>query len=101
MKRSPALQSNCVVSTVLRKEGARKLKEMKKNSVSTTHLGLPVGSDSKESACNAGDQGSIQGQEDPLEKGMQPIPEFLPGEFHGQREPGGVQSMESQRVGPD
>ena len=23
-------------------------------------------------------------QEDPLEKGMQPIPVFLPGEFHGQ-----------------
>ena len=25
------------------------------------------------------------GQEDPLEEGMQPIPVFLPGEFHGQR----------------
>ena len=25
------------------------------------------------------------GGEDPLEKGMQPTPEFLPGEFHGQR----------------
>ena len=25
------------------------------------------------------------GQEDPLEKGTQPIPVFLPGEFHGQR----------------
>ena len=24
-------------------------------------------------------------QEDPLEKGMQPTPVFLPGEFHGQR----------------
>ena len=23
------------------------------------------------------------GQEDPLEKGMQPIPVFLPGKFHG------------------
>ena len=74
---------------------------MKKNSVSTTHLGLPVGSDSKESACNAGDQGSIQGQEDPLEKGMQPIPEFLPGEFHGQREPGGLHPMGSPRVRHD
>ena len=25
------------------------------------------------------------GQEDPLEKGMEPAPVFLPGEFHGQR----------------
>ena len=25
------------------------------------------------------------GQEDPLEKGMATTPEFLPGEFHGQR----------------
>ena len=25
------------------------------------------------------------GWEDPLEEGMQPIPVFLPGEFHGQR----------------
>ena len=25
------------------------------------------------------------GQEDPLEKGMQSTPVFLPGEFHGQR----------------
>ena len=33
-------------------------------------LGFPGGSDSKESACNAGDPGSIAGSEDPLEKGM-------------------------------
>ena len=31
-------------------------------------LGFPGGSDSKESACNAGDQVQCQGQEDPLEK---------------------------------
>ena len=31
---------------------------------------IPGGSDSKETACNAGDPGSILGQEDPLEKGM-------------------------------
>ena len=33
-------------------------------------LGFPVGSDSKESACNAGDPVQSLGQEDPLEKGM-------------------------------
>ena len=32
--------------------------------------GFPGGSDSKESVCNAGDQGSSLGQEDLLEKGM-------------------------------
>ena len=33
-------------------------------------MGLPGGSDGKESACNAGDPSSIPGFEDPLEKGM-------------------------------
>ena len=32
--------------------------------------GFPGGSDGKESACSAGDSGSIPGSEDPLEKGM-------------------------------
>ena len=33
--------------------------------------GFPGGSDGEESACNAGDLGSIlEGQEDPLEEGM-------------------------------
>ena len=42
----------------------------------------------KESACNAGDMGSILGRENPLEKEMatwQPTPIFLPGKSHGQR----------------
>ena len=50
-------------------------------------LGFPGGSDSKESACNAGDPGSIprlgrspgEGNGNPLQS------LFLPGEFHGQR----------------
>ena len=41
-------------------------------------VALPGGSDSKESACNAGDLASI-----PRE--LHPIPVFLPGESHGQR----------------
>ena len=32
-------------------------------------MGFPCGSAGKESACNAGDLGSILGWEDPLEKG--------------------------------
>ena len=50
-----------------------------------SHLGFPGGSDGKESACNAGDRVPSLGQEDPLEKGMQPTLVFLPGEVHGQR----------------
>ena len=42
-------------------------------------MGFPGGSDGKESACNAGDLGSIPGL------GRFPGEVFLPGEFHGQR----------------
>ena len=48
-------------------------------------MGLPQWLSGKESACNAGDPGSIPGQEDPLEGAWQPTLLFLPGEFHGQR----------------
>ena len=41
-------------------------------------LGFPGGSDSKESACNIGDLGSI-----PRLERWQPTPIFLPGEFSG------------------
>ena len=37
--------------------------------VLTFTLGFPDSSFGKESACKAGDSGSIPGQEDPLEKG--------------------------------
>ena len=39
------------------------------------------------------------GWEDPLEEGMQPTPVFLPGESPWTEEPGGLQSMGSQRAG--
>ena len=48
-------------------------------------MGFPGGSDSKESACNAGDLGSIPGLGRSPEKEMAPHPVFLPGESHGQR----------------
>ena len=41
------------------------------------------------------------GWEDPLEEGMAPTPVFLPGESLWTEEPGGLESMESQRVGHD
>ena len=39
------------------------------NSMFQSAVGFLGGSDSKESACNVGDLGSIPGLEDPLEKG--------------------------------
>ena len=47
--------------------------------------GYPGSSDSKESACNAGDPGLILGSENPLKKGIVTTPGFLPGESHGQK----------------
>ena len=47
--------------------------------------GFLGGSDGKESACSAGDLGSISGQENRWRRKWQPTPAFLPGEFHGQR----------------
>ena len=45
-------------------------------------MGFPGGSYGKESACNAGDPGSIPGLgRSPGE--WLPTPVFLPGEFHG------------------
>ena len=49
--------------------------------------GHPGGSDGKESACNAGDLGSIPGSG--REKGMAPTPVFLPRESQGWRSPVG------------
>ena len=47
---------------------------------------VPGGSEGKESACNAGDLGSIPGSgRFPLRRDWLPTPVFLPGEFHGQR----------------
>ena len=41
------------------------------------------------------------GWEDPLEEGMATTPVFLPGESPWTEEPGGLQSMASQKVGHD
>ena len=45
---------------------------------------VPSGSDGKESACNAGDSGPWVGTISCRREWL-PIPVFLPGEFHGQR----------------
>ena len=60
-------------------------------------LGFRGGSDGKESACNAGDLGSIPGLgRSPVEgQGSLPNPLFLPGKSPWREEPGGLQSMGS------
>ena len=64
-------------------------------------LGFPGGSDGKESACSAGDLGSILGREDPLEKGMATHSSILAWRIPRTEEPGGLQSMGSQRIRHD
>ena len=64
-------------------------------------MGFPGGSDGKESACNVGDPGSIPGQEDPLEEEMASHSGIPAWRIPWTEEPGGLQSMESQRVGHD
>ena len=60
------------------------------------HPYFPGGSDSKESACNAGDPGSIPGWEDPMEKGM-----ATHSSIPWTEKPGRLQSVGSQRVRHD
>ena len=59
------------------------------------------GSDSKESACNAGNLGFILGREDPLEKEMATHSSIPPWKIPWTEGSGGLQSMGSQRVGYD
>ena len=48
-------------------------------------MGFPCGSDSKESACNAGDPVRSLGWEDPGRREWQPTPVFLAGKSDEQR----------------
>ena len=60
--------------------------------------GFPGGSDSEESACNARDPGSIPGLRRSPEKAMAPHSSILAWKIPWTEEPGGLQSMGSQRV---
>ena len=64
-------------------------------------MGFPGGSDGKESACNARDPCSIPGSGSPLEKGVAAHSSILAWRIPWTEEPGGLQSMGSQRVGDD
>ena len=54
---------------------------------------LPCGSDGKESACNAGDLGSIPGLEDLLEKGMANHTSILAWKIPWTEEPHGLHGV--------
>ena len=64
-------------------------------------MGFPGGSDGKASACSAGDTGSIPGLERSLEKEMATHSSILAWKIPWTEEPGGLQSLGSQRVGHD
>ena len=67
------------------------------NSISM--LDFPHNLVGKESACNAGDLGSIPGSEDPLEKEMATHSTILAWRIPWTEEPDRLQSMGSARVG--
>ena len=60
-------------------------------------LGFPYSSVGKESACNAGDLGSIPGSEDPLEKEMATHSSILTWRISWTEEPGGLKSIGLQK----
>ena len=62
-------------------------------------MSFPVGLDGKESACNAGDP--VPWLEDLLEKEMATHSSILAWRIPRTEEPGGLQSVGSQRVGHD
>ena len=64
-------------------------------------MSFPGCIDGKESACSVGDLGSIPGLGRSPGGGHGNSPVFLPGEPPWTEEPGGLQSMGSQRVGHD
>ena len=70
---------------------------MKKN-MHMYNQGFPGGSDSKESACDAGDLVSSLGWEDSLEEKMATHSSILAWRIPCTEEPARLRSMESQRV---
>ena len=64
-------------------------------------MGFSGGSDGKESACNVGDLGLNPGLGRSLEKGMATHSGILAWRIPWTEEPGGLQSMGSQRVEND
>ena len=100
------------VGELLIQKSKTKLKWIKQKSLyqmsrSSTHCklphcsvwGFPGSSDNKESACNVGDPGDLGVGKIPWSREWQPIPLFLPREYHGQRSLAGYSPVrELQRI---
>ena len=69
--------------------------------ISVVHIWFSCGSDGKESACNAGDSGSISGSGKCPEGGHGNHFSILAWRIPWTEEPGRLQSVGSQRVGHD
>ena len=74
------------------------MKKLKKKAFS---VDFPCDLDGKESASKAGVQVRSLDQKDPLENGMATLSSIPVWKNPGTEEPGGLQSMGSQRVGHD
>ena len=83
------------------RESQARLKSLRFLSHILILVGFPGGSDGKESACNAGDVGSIPGLGRLLEKGMASHSNILVWRIPWTEELGGLQSMGLQRVRND
>ena len=70
-----------------------RMKWLSSSSSMVYYMGFPGGSESKKSACNAGDQGSILGSGRFLEKGIATHSNILAGKSHGQRSLVGYSSL--------
>ena len=73
-------------------------KRIKINNLCKVHIVFPQWLSSKESACNAGDPGSISGSGRPLEKEMATHSSILAWRIPWREEACGLQSIGSQRV---
>ena len=72
------------------------MKQCNRDLLFTTTSGFPSGSDCKESACSAGNSGSIPGSgRSPLEKEMVSSLQYFAWEIPWAEEPGGLQHMGS------
>ena len=69
--------------------------------MSSTGIASKIAQMAKSLPARQGDLGLIPGWEDPLEKGVAAHSNILAWRIPRTEEPGGLQSMESQRVGHD
>ena len=64
-------------------------------------MGFPGGASGKELPANAGDRGDMGLIDDPLEEGMATHSSILAWRISWAEDPGGLQSLGSQRIGHD